>query len=154
LYRELIDEYVRGGSKLRDAFRGLNREQLLAHPIPGTWSLHQIAIHMMDSDLIGSDRMKRVASMERPLLIGYDETAFNNLPGTNDLDVAVAIDLFDWNRKNTATILYQLPISTFDRFGIHSESGKVTLKELVEKYTHHLDYHLEFVAKKRSLLQA
>jgi len=47
---------------------------LLAVPVPGTWSLQQIAIHMMDSDLIASDRMKRIASMDKPLLCGYDET--------------------------------------------------------------------------------
>ena len=30
---------------------------MLAFPIPGTWSIQQIIMHLMDSDLIASDRM-------------------------------------------------------------------------------------------------
>ncbi len=150
--RAQIEIYAQGGSKLRAAFQGLTKADLLAFPIPGTWSLQQIAIHMMDSDLIGADRMKRIAAMERPLLIGYDETAFSKLPGLNELDAMEAIDLFDRNRKMTAVLLRSLPDESFLRWGIHNESGKVTLEEMVDKYIHHLDYHLEFVARKRALL--
>jgi hypothetical protein len=93
--RNLIEVYVAGGQQLREAYLGLSDAQLQAVPIAGTWSLHQIAIHMMDSDLIASDRMKRIACMDRPLLIGYDETAFSKLPGIEDIDAFEAIDLFD-----------------------------------------------------------
>lgn len=150
----LVQKYVDGGTQLRQAFAGVTQAQLMAYPIPGTWSLQQIAIHMMDSDLIGADRMKRVACMDKPLLIGYDETAFNQLPGVNDIDAFTAIDVFDTNRRNLGIILRQLPAEAFQRFGIHSEKGKVTLEYLIQNYIDHLNYHLEFVAKKRALLQA
>ena len=61
--RELIEIYAAGGQQLMDAYQGLSQEHLLAIPQQGSWSLHQIAVHLMDSDLIGTDRMKRVASM-------------------------------------------------------------------------------------------
>ncbi len=47
----------------------------------------------MDSDLIGADRMRRIAAMDKPLLIGYDETAFSLLPGINDMDVMDVCDI-------------------------------------------------------------
>ncbi len=50
--RSCIDKYVAGGQELIDAYQGLTCDQLFAHPIPGTWSLHQIAIHLMESDLM------------------------------------------------------------------------------------------------------
>lgn len=150
--RNRIEVYAQGGSLFRKAYEGLTRDDLLAHPVPGTWSLQQIAIHLMESDLIGGDRIKRVACMERPLLIGYDETAFSKLPGVEELDVNAAIDIFDRHRQMIAVILRRLPDEAFQRFGIHNEIGKVTLAEFIEKYIHHLEGHLEFVAKKRSLL--
>ena len=104
------------------------------------------------SDLIGSDRMKRVACMDKPLLVGYDETAFSNLPGREKLDAFAACDLFHRNRQMTATILRSLPASAWDRIGIHTESGAVSLSQLLDKYTHHLDHHLAFITKKRDLL--
>lgn len=150
--RSLIDEYVAGGEKLKSAYAGLTRDQLMAHPVPNTWSLHQIAVHMMDSDLIGSDRMKRIACMDKPLLIGYDETGFSNLPGSDDIDAFEAIDIFARNRALTGKVLYKLPSESFQRYGIHSEKGKVTLEEMVKGYIQHLEGHLQWVAKKRAMV--
>ncbi len=148
-----IDIYAAGGRKLVDAYNGLSQEHLLAIPIPGTWSLQQIAIHLLDSDLIGADRMKRIAAMDRPLLIGYDETAFNNLPGVEDLDAKLACQMFDQFRQMTASILRRLADESFSRFGIHNEDGKVTLAEMVAKYNKHLDGHLVHVAQKVAMLK-
>ncbi len=150
--RNRIEVYAQGGQRLVRAMSGLTREQWLAVPVPGTWSLQQIAIHMMDSDLIGTDRMKRIAAMEKPLLIGYDETAFSLLPGTNDLDALEACKIFDMNRKMWATMLRQLPDASFERIGIHSEAGAVTLGKMIDKYIDHLEGHLKHVLHKRTLL--
>lgn len=147
-----IDVYEAGGEQLREAYQGLTRDQLLAHPIPGTWSLQQIAVHLWESDSIASDRMKRIACMDRPLLIGYDETAFSKLPGAEEIDTLEAIELFARNRKLTATVLRRLPEEAFERFGIHNEVGKITLAEIVSNYIQHLNGHLQWAIKKRAMV--
>ncbi len=147
-----IDAYVAGGKRLIDAYAGLSREQLLAVPIPGTWSLQQIATHLFDSDLIASDRMKRIAAMEHPLLIGYDESAVSQLPGTDALDAHQACEVFDRCRQMTATILRALPTESFARYGIHNVVGKVTLAEMIDTYIDHLDHHLAHAMKKRAMV--
>lgn len=152
--RSRIETYALGGKQLIEAYQGLTCEQLFAVPVPGTWSLHQIAIHMMESDLIGTDRMKRIAAMDKPLLIGYDESAFARLPGVEQLDTRAACNLFDQNRQFTATILRALPDASFERWGIHNEIGRVTLGEMVEKYIHHLEGHLEHIIRKRAMVTA
>ena len=150
--RSLIETFVDGGAQLRAAYQGLNREQLLVHPIANTWSLHQIAVHMMDSDLIGCDRMKRIACMDKPLLVGYDETGFSQLPGSDEIDAFEAVDIFARNRQMFGTILRKLSDETFKRYGIHTEKGKVTLAEMVQGYIDHLNGHLEWINKKRKLV--
>jgi hypothetical protein len=151
--RSKIESYTTGGSELVKAYSGLSHAHLHARPADGSWTLHQIAIHMMDSDLIGSDRLKRIACMENPLLCGYDETAFCLLPGTDQLDAFIACELFEKNRMMTATILRALPDSAFLRTGIHTESGKMTLEHMLEKYIEHLRHHLVFIGKKRRQLE-
>jgi hypothetical protein len=151
--RSRIEVYAAGGALLVKAFWGLSHAHLHAKPADGSWTLHQIAMHMYDSDLIGSDRMKRIACMNNPLLCGYDETAFNNLPGMDQLNPFAACEFFQRNRLMTATILRALPDVAFQRTGIHNETGKVSLVEMIEKYIYHLEYHLTFVAKKRALLE-
>ena len=151
--REQIEIYARGGEKLRHAYKGVTPAELKADVIPGTWTLQQIAVHLMESDMIATDRMKRIAAMNVPLIIGYDESAFSRLPGVNDLELADVLELFDRNRQLTAVILRQLPDAHFERFGIHNEAGKITLAETLANYISHLDGHLEWVAKKRDLLR-
>ncbi len=148
--RSKIELYANGGAELVKAYWGMNIAELNAKQPDGSWTLHQIAIHMLDSDLIGSDRMKRIACMDNPLLCGYDETAFSNLPGSDQLNAFAACDMFQKNRAMTATLLRALPDVAFQRTGIHTESGKVSLAEMVEKYIHHLEHHLVFIAKKRA----
>ncbi len=132
--------------------KGLAGLPIDAHPIPDTWSLRQIVVHLMDSDLIGSDRMKRIAAMENPLLVGYDESKFAQLAGAEGIDIVQAAEIFALNRKLTTFVLRALPDSAFDRTGIHTEKGKVTLAEQVQAYVDHLAYHLKFIEKKRAML--
>lgn len=150
--RALIERYIAGADVPAQAIRGLSKAELNAFPVPGTWSIQQIVLHLMDSDLIASDRMKRVAAEDRPTLIGYNETAFaKNLPYA-ELDAALACDIFAKNRRLTGEILRRLPDEAFQRTGLHNETGEITLAYLVENYTKHVDHHMQFVRKKRELL--
>jgi len=149
----LIEQYKAGAAKLRHSIEGLSRDELTAFPVPGTWSIQQIVLHMMDSDLIASDRMKRVAAEDNPpTLIGYDETAFSKNLFQHELDPQLACEIFEKNRLMTAEILRRLPDEAFQRTGQHNEVGEVTLADLVETYVGHLEHHLKFIHEKRKLL--
>lgn len=150
--RAWIEKYAAGGPLLRQSLEGLTREQRLAHPVPGTWSIQQIALHLLDSDLIASDRMKRVIAEDRPTLIGYNETAFGEKLFYDELDAQLAADIFEKNRRLTTEILRRLPDEAFARTGEHNESGTITLEYLVKTYTDHLEHHLQFLREKRKLL--
>ncbi len=150
--RRWIDRYEQGPAELRQAIEGLSPAELNAFPVPGTWSIQQILWHMVDSDLIASDRMKRVIAEPRPLLIGYNETLFAQRLPYDQLDAQTACTLFALNRQVTAAILRTLPDEAFARDGVHNERGLVTLGYLVESYVGHLDHHLGFICQKRGLL--
>jgi uncharacterized damage-inducible protein DinB len=150
--KQLIEQYAADADRLSQAIAGLSRDELLAYPVPGTWSIQQIVLHLMDSDLISSDRMKRVIAEENPTLIGYDETAFARGLFYEALDPGLAADVFAKNRRLTAEILRRLPEEAFDRFGTHSERGRVTLTQLVQGMVDHLEHHLKFLREKRRLL--
>jgi hypothetical protein len=152
MQRDLVKRYAADAGQLRASIAGLERGELNAFPVPGTWSIQQIVMHMMDSDLIGSDRMKRVAAEDNPTLIGYDETAFGRKLFYDQLDPQLACDVFEKNRQLTAAILERLDDAAYARAGQHNERGRVTLAELVETYVDHLHHHLKFIRDKRRLL--
>jgi len=150
--RTRIHAFVQGSDQIRAAIKGLSPEELHALPIPGTWSIQQIVVHLLDSDLIATHRMKRIIAEENPLLIGYDETRFAKSLFYDKEPLEEVLKLFELNRNQMARILRQLPDAAFERHGTHNERGTVRLGQLVEDYTGHVDHHLKFVKQKRELL--
>ncbi len=150
--RTLIDRFERGGPTLRTAIEGLSEHDLRAKPGPGAWSIRELVIHVLDSDLVAQDRMRRIAAMRKPLLIAYDENAYIEVLPYDALDLGLVCDVFEATRKLTAQMLRALPDEAFAREGVHNEIGIVTLGKLVEMYSWHLEHHMEFARKKREKL--
>ena len=151
--RRQIERYAEGADVPVRAIAGLTTEDLLATPVPGTWSIQQIILHLMDSDLIGANRMKRIAAEERPTLLGYDESAFGSKLGYEHLDVAMAAEVFRLNRLLTSEILRRQPDVTF-RANRAAQRARYreTLSEMLRDYCDHLDHHMKFIHEKRGLL--
>jgi DinB superfamily len=151
--RHWIDLYAAEADAPLKAIQGLTPADLNAFPIPGTWSIQQIVIHLMESDLIATDRMKRVAAEATPpLIVAYDESAFIKLLAPERIEATKACELFKMNRELTAIVLRSLPDSAFEKFGIHNQRGKMMLGDLVKGYVEHARGHLVHLHKKRAML--
>ncbi|HEV3121737.1 MAG TPA: DinB family protein [Isosphaeraceae bacterium] len=146
--RELIESYVAGSQKLRQAVGGLSREALLARPGPGDWSIQEVVIHLVDSDMISIDRMKRLLTEENPTLLYADETAYVQRLFHDEQSIEDALTLFEIGRRQWARVLRKLPDEAFARKGTHNRTGTVTVGGMVETYIKHVDHHLEFVHAK------
>ena len=151
--RKLIDQYADGGDKLTEAIAGLSEEQMAAFPVPGTLSIQQIVLQLLDSDLIGAERMKRVTAEDDPLLVAFDETAFSKKLFYDQLDARLAAEVFAKNRSLMSEILRRLSDEAFARTGRHSERGPVSLADLLATFVGHLEHHLKFIQQKRRLVE-
>lgn len=147
-----IERYAAGAPLLAEAIVGLTAEELVAKPVPGTWSIQQIVVHLWDADLVAADRMKRVIAEETPLLVNFDENAWVDRLGYQQIDPALCAELFRLNRLQMAAILQRQADETFARYGIHTQAGKKTLLDFVVGYADHLDGHLRHLLRKRELL--
>ncbi len=152
MIKQAIDRYAAGATTPAQWVKGLPREDLLAVPVPGKWSVQTLVQHVLDSDLIASHRMKRIIAEDLPLLISYDETAFAAKLGYERLDIGLACELFRLNRELTTQILRNQPESAFARAGVHNENGQQTLLEVVQMYGRHLEHHEPFLVEKRAKL--
>jgi uncharacterized damage-inducible protein DinB len=150
--KSLIDQFEAGGQKLKDAIAGLSPGQLLAFPVPGTWSIQQIVIHLSDMDLVAVDRMKRIIAEENPLLTSVNESLFVKNLFYDKQSAQTAAELLDLSRKQFAKVLRQLTESAFSRTGIHTERGKITLTQTLQTYVNHLEHHLKFALDKRAMV--
>jgi hypothetical protein len=150
--RDLIETYAAGGETLRRAVQGLSRDELLARPGPGDWSIQELVIHLADSDAIAIDRMKRTLTEDNPPLLYADETAYVDRLLPEEQSIEDALTLFEVGRRQWSHVLRRLPDDAFARQGTHNRAGIVTLGGMVEGYSKHLEHHLVFLRAKRARL--
>ena len=150
--RQVIEEYVACGPRLREAVAGLTREDLTARPGPGKWSILELVLHLTDSDAISIDRMKRMLTEGNPPLLYADESAYVEGLCSHEQSLDDALTLFEVGRRQFGRVLRRLPDEAFARGGTHNRRGPVTVGGMVKDYIEHVDYHLKFLYDKRTRL--
>ena len=151
---ELVERYRAGGALLRDAIADLTHEQLLAHPIAGKMSAQEVVCHVADCDQFLADRMKRTIAMERPLLVGADGWLYPEALRYAERDLALQLALVDATRAQLAADLERLTPEAWERTAVHTETGLVTLRQLLLHTVRHLEHHVRTIEEKRAALGA
>lgn len=149
---ELISAYERGIDELRSSVTGMTPEQILARPVPGKWSTQECVGHIADSEIFFTDRIVRTIALDRPLLMSVDERFYIERFDYQSFDLDEQLALFAALRRHAVRILRAQPPEAWQRAGVHSESGLMTLRQLVLKPVRHLRHHLKFIAEKREAL--
>jgi len=146
--RQAMERFVAGAEAPRRAIAGLSSVLLNSVPVPGAWSIQQIVLHLMDTDLIAAYRMKRIIAEDRPKLELYDENAFAQHLYYERMDAKVACEIFRGNRLLMGRLLTALPDEAFLRTALHPEMGEMSLSRFVRLYVKHLEHHMSFVTRK------
>ena len=150
---DLISGYEADPQRLRDAVAGLSPDQLRARPVEGRWSTLEVVCHLADCEQFFADRMKRTIATDRPLLLGAQGARYPEPLRYHDRDLDEEIDLITLTRRQMARTLRLLPEGAWSRTAVHSETGLVTLRQLVLHAVRHQEHHLWFVAEKRRALE-
>ena len=148
----LIGQYLAGPGLLRRAVAGMTRDQLLARPVPGKWSTQEVVCHLADYEPIYADRMKRVIALKDPELLPGDPGLFAARLAYDHRDVEEELAFVELTRKQMARILRALKPEDFQRFGLHSRDGALTLENLLQRVTAHIPHHVRFIEQKRRAL--
>jgi hypothetical protein len=149
---ELLAAYERGIDDLRAALAGMTPEQVLARPVPGRWSTQECVSHLADTEILYTERIVRTIAMDRPLLMNADEKLYIERLDYQGFDLEEQLALFTALRRHAARILRALPPEAWQRTAVHSDSGLLTLRQLVLQAVRHLRHHLPFIAEKRAAL--
>lgn len=148
----LIQQYLAGPDTLRRSVKGMTREQLTARPVEGKWSTLEVVAHIADFEPILADRMMRVISHERPLLLVADENLFAAALNYHGRDVEEEVAVVEVTRKKMARVLRGLRPEAANRMGVHSFKGLVSLEAVLTSAVNHIPHHVAFIEAKRKAL--
>lgn len=150
---ELADTYLKGLADLRAATAGLTREQALARPVAGKWSMLELVCHLADFEAVFAERMKRIIALgEKPLLVAADEKLFLRELMYHDREFDEELTLIEMTRKQMARVLRRVPPDLLQKAGVHTTAGLMTLEHVVRYATDHVAHHLPFALEKRKAL--
>lgn len=150
---DLISAYESGIDELRRAVTGMTPEQARLRPVAGKWSTLEVICHLADSEQYFADRMKRSIAMKHPLLMGVDGFLYPEALRYQDHNLDEELDLITITRRQTARVLKLLNADAWQRTAVHSETGLVTLRQLLLHAINHVRHHLQFIIEKRAMMK-
>ena len=150
---ELIKEYALGYTMLRESIEGLAEDELRYMPAPDKWSIHQILIHVTDSEISSTSRLKKVLAEDEPILISFDQDAWANNLGYDLLDREQHLLLFKLLRSSMQPILDHLTSEQSKRVGVYIDQVRFTFKQLLEYRVQHVRDHLDQIERVKNAYQ-
>ena len=138
---DTLERFRRGPELLAVVLTGVFGEETDFTAAPGKWSIRQIVAHLADSEMVGAQRFRKVIAEERPALEAFDQDAW-----ASNLDYARkqpknSLESFRRVRAENYELLKSVPEAAFEREGVHSERGPVSLRQLLEIYADHAESH-------------
>ena len=113
---------------------------------PDGWSPRQVIHHMADSETQSQTRIRRiVAEPEGSTIQGYDEAAWARHPrlGYTELPIENSIALIRAVRASSLDIVKRLTMEDLEKYGMHTENGRFTMKDWLRAYTNHPRTHAD-----------
>jgi len=140
--QQKIESYGNAYTKLVAALQQLPKEMWQFRAAPGDWTIHEIVVHITDSEVNSYIRCRRfIAEPGKPLL-AYDEEQWAKALAYHSQSTDDALALFKWLRRNTYQIIRGLPESTWVNSAYHPENGTMNLDDWLDVYERHVPEHI------------
>src|SRR5262245_33545963 len=133
--------------RLEALLDGRAEEELRRRPAPGEWSAKEITCHLRDAGEIYGERLRRVASEERPFLAAYDEQAYARDRNYQQAESAELAPAFRAHRERALAVLAQLSPADWQRTAVHEQTGEMTLTQIAVDVAYHEAMHLRDLAR-------
>lgn len=144
----LIEAYSRGPQLLRDTVRLTPESGWDTVPVAGKMSIRQVVCHLADGEIVYADRMKRVIAEDNPTFFEADPNVLVPALHCSERPWESELNMIDAIRTHMLPILHSCTSADFERTGVHSLDGPMTLKILLERISEHIPHHVVFIEEK------
>jgi hypothetical protein len=151
---ELLERLRRGAEMVAVSITGAAGAELDYVPEPGKWSIRQIVAHLADSEMVAGARLRRIIAEDHPRLEAYDQNAWATNLDYGRRKTSQALETFRRIRGENYELLKDLPGPVFEREGVHSERGPMSLKVLLQLIAEHAENHAAQMRTRRAEFKA
>jgi hypothetical protein len=141
---EKLELYGSGFSLLKAALAEVPVEAMKFKPEPTEWSVHEIIIHIADSESNAALRARKLIVEPGSMLVGYDQDKWAIELNYHDQDLEDALETTRLVRKTTYELLKKQPEEVFTHAVIHPERAEpFTFERWLQIYSGHIPGHIE-----------
>jgi len=139
-----IELYGRGYDLLKAALAEVPQEAMKFKPTPTEWSVHEIIIHIADSESNAALRARKLIAEPGSILMGYDQDVWANVLNYHEHNLEDALEVTRLARKSTYELLKKQPDKVFSHSVVHPEyEAPYTFEKWIELYSAHIPGHIE-----------
>ena len=145
---EKIGQYGRGFDLLTAALAEVPHEAWSFKPAPTEWSVHEIIVHMADSESMSALRARKLIVEPGSKLMGYEEAKWADALDYQSQSADDALQVIKYARQTTYNLLKTLPDDVFEHSVQHPEHDEpYTFDRWLTIYARHIPDHIEQLKK-------
>lgn len=145
---EKIEKYGQGFDLLTAALAEVPTATWEVRPEPNEWSVHEIVVHMADSESMSALRVRKLIVEPGSMLMGYEEAKWADALNYKEHSVDDALQIIKLARQTTYRLLKTLPDEIFTHSVTHPEySEPYTFERWLNIYARHIPDHIEQIKK-------
>ena len=141
--REKIEAYGKGPAELVEAVKEFPREMWQFKPGPERWSIHEILVHLADSEANSYVRARRFIAEPGKTVMAYNQEEWARKLGYHQQSPEEAVELFGCLRRMTYNLIKPLPESAWANTVEHPEYGPMNFDRWLEMYSAHVPGHIK-----------
>jgi hypothetical protein len=140
--RDPFEVLATTADRIEQMIDGRRREDLSRAPAPGAWSVAEIVSHLADSEIVFAYRVRMILSTPGTPIQAYNQDNWSKAVRAAESDPRDSLALFRAVRTSMLRLLRGLGDEELDRFGLHAERGKESVRHLIRLYAGHDRNHL------------
>lgn len=129
------------------SMHGRSAEELNRRPRPDKWSVTEIVAHLSETELAASWRFRQILEHSGSAVIAYDQNLWEKWGDYARRDPHESLTQFRLLRQRNLEMLARLAPEEWERFGVHAERGKESMRDLVKMTAGHDLNHLEQIQR-------
>jgi RimJ/RimL family protein N-acetyltransferase len=138
-----IESYGAAYEELKKAVDWFPREMWHFRPSPEQWTIHEIIVHITDSEANSYARCRRLIAEPGESVMAYDEMQWAKALDYEGQSTEDAVELFKWLRRTSYNLVKNQPASVWANTVYHPENGTMTMDDWLDTYERHVREHVE-----------
>ena len=140
--QQLVESYLANCQEFEKIVRSIGANDLSRVSKEGEWSAAYVIHHMADADMHFATRFLHILTFDKPAIVPFDEDVYPDRLKYASRDAHDSFASIIGLHKVITNILSLVDSADWNRVGIHSEKGEVTLTEVLTLASNHTQSHV------------